>query len=75
VDDIAGYGGTKLYGEVAFETVLENNLLSKLNHLDTTSLTVHGEYEGDDEVEVIKLTQGYSKDYRPALKQAVLSLG
>jgi hypothetical protein len=52
LDEIAGYGSTRLYGEVAFETVLENNLLSELNHLDTTSLTVHGQYEVDDNAEV-----------------------
>lgn len=37
LDEIARYGSSTLYGEVAFETVLENNLLSELNHLDTTS--------------------------------------
>lgn len=74
LDEIARYGSSTLYGEVAFETVLENNLLSELNHLDTTSLSVHGQYEVDDETEVVELTQGYSKDHRPDLKQAVLSL-
>jgi transposase len=74
LDEIAHYGSTTLYGDVAFETVLENNLLSELNHLDTTSLTVHGQYEVDDEAEIVELTQGYSKDHRPDLKQAVLSL-
>ena len=58
---------------------MENNLLGKLNHLDSTSITVNGDYahspEGDDgEPATIHLTHGHSKDYRPDLKQAVLSL-
>lgn len=74
LDEIWGYGTSKLFAEVAFETALENNLLGTMNHLDTTSLSVHGEYETEDEPQVIKITQGYSKDHRPDLKQAVLSL-
>ena len=42
--------------------------------MDSTSLSVEGEYEKVDEAEVLKLTYGYSKDNRPDLKQAVMSL-
>jgi transposase len=48
--------------------------LSKTNHLDTTSLSVHGEYDGNDNSKVIEVTHGFSKDHRPDLKQVVLSL-
>ena len=44
LDEIADYGASRLFGEVAFEIALENNLLDSLNHLDSTSLSVHGEY-------------------------------
>lgn len=91
LDEIWQYGATRLFGEVAFETALEHDLLGRLNHLDTTSLSVCGEYASeeapvcaekkgsasDDEQDmpqVIKLTHGHSKDCRPDLKQAVLSL-
>jgi Domain of unknown function (DUF4277) len=37
LDEIWEYGSSKLFGEVAFETALENNLLGSMNHLDTTS--------------------------------------
>lgn len=79
LDEIAEYGSSKLFGEVAFEVALENNLLSTLNHIDTTSISVNGEYKNkteDDEGEPseIKITYGHSKDCRPDLKQLVLSL-
>lgn len=73
LDDIAAYGSSRLFGEVAFAVALENNLLGSVNHLDTTSISVHGEYE-KEEVGAICLTYGHSKDHRPDLKQAVLSL-
>ena len=42
--------------------------------IDTTSLSVEGEYDVPNKENVIHITQGYSKDKRPDLKQAVLSL-
>jgi transposase len=81
LDEIAEYGSSKLFGEIAFEVAIENNLLGSLNHLDTTSISVNGEYPQDEikkkengESEVIHITHGHSKDYRPDLKQVVLSL-
>ena len=74
LDEIAEYGTSELFGKVAFAVALEHNLLSRHNHLDTTSLSVHGEYERSENTPWINLTHGYSKDHRPDLKQAVLSL-
>lgn len=78
LDEIAEYGSSKLFGEVAFEIALENNLLGTLSHIDTTSISVNGEYDvektGGEEPSVIDITYGHSKDYRPDLKQLVLSL-
>lgn len=80
LDEIAGYGSSKLFGEVAFETALEHDLLGTLNHLDSTSFSVHGEYNvkkneaEKTEPAVIEITHGHSKAHRPDLKQAVLSL-
>lgn len=75
LDEIAAYGSSKLFGEVAFEIALENDLLGTLNHLDTTSIVVHGEYDKENqEPSVIEITNGHSKEHRPDLKQAVLSL-
>ena len=78
LDDIAAYGASRLFGSVAFGIALENRLLGQLNHLDSTTISVTGAYErtGPEEAEpgVIHLTHGHSKDKRPDLKQAVLSL-
>jgi transposase len=74
LDEIAEYGTSKLFGEIAFEIALENNLLGNLNHLDTTSMSVEGEYNVKEEPGIIQITHGHSKDHRPDLKQAVLSL-
>jgi transposase len=78
LDEISDYGSSKLFAEVSFEIALENNLLGTLNHLDTTSISVHGQYDvrpdEDAEPAIINITYGHSKDHRPDLKQVVLSL-
>ena len=74
LDEIAEYGSTRLFGEIAFEIALENNLLGPLAHLDSTSMSVEGKYEDTEEAEVVKLTHGHSKDHRPDLKQVVMNL-
>jgi transposase len=85
LDEIWKYGATQLFGEVAFETAIENNLLGVTNHLDTTSISVVGEYAFDEVApettkkeskapKVLEIRHGYSKDKRPDLKQLVLSL-
>lgn len=79
LDEIAEYGSSKLFGEIAFSIAIENNLLGPLSHIDTTSISVNGEYtqeqnDGKSAPSVINITHGHSKDYRPDLKQVVLSL-
>lgn len=74
LDDIAEYGSSKLFAEVAFGVAIDNDLLEDRNHLDTTSILVHGAYEVNDDPKIIEVTRGFSKDRRPDLKQIVLSL-
>lgn len=75
LDEISKYGTTKLFSEVAFEIAQENGLLSKSLSLDTTSLTLYGEYEkADDSKTGPAPCLGYSKAHRPDLKQVVLSM-
>jgi transposase len=78
LDDLSAYGVSRLFGTVAFGIALDHKLLGGLAHLDSTSISVSGEYEQasseDGEPAVIHLTHGHSKDKRPDLKQAVLSL-
>ena len=53
---------------------------TKWTHYDTTSLTLHGAYEGsapgdpEDPDAAPYIARGYSKDYRPDLKQVVFGL-
>lgn len=79
LDEVADYGSSELFAKVAFDIALENDLLGVSAHLDSTSMSVTGDYEkdeegDDDETPTIHLTHGFSKDHRPDLKQAVLSM-
>ena len=75
LDEIAEYGASKLFVEVAFEIALEQNLLGKEAHIDTTSFSFEGKYLDQDlEPAVIEVCHGYSKDLRPDLKQVVLNM-
>jgi transposase len=74
LDQISKYGASELFASVAFETAMEQDLLGMINHLDSTSFSVHGNYEVQDDPSVIEITHGHSKDHRPDLKQVVLSL-
>jgi transposase len=74
LDDIAEYNASQLFAEIAFEIALDHNMLGSNNHLDTTSMLVHGEYDVDDDPQIIEITHGFSKDHRPDLKQVMLSL-
>lgn len=46
LDEIHQYGTSKLFAEIAFS--IEHKLLVDLNHLDTTSLSVEGDYNNDE---------------------------
>ena len=74
LDNIAEYGSTQLFAEVAFEIAVDQDLLSNINHIDTTSLSVNGSYQVNDDPKIMEIVRGHSKDHRPDLKQAVLSL-
>jgi transposase len=52
LDAIYAYGVTKLFSEVAFEIGIEQKLLGRTFNIDTTSLTVYGDYAEEEEEEV-----------------------
>lgn len=82
LDEIDAYGVTKLFSEIALMIGIEQKLLGKTFNIDTTSLSVYGEYEELDVPEETLIgpssnaipKHGYSKDHRPDLKQMVLNL-
>ena len=71
LDTIAEYGPEKLFASVAFEIGKSRGLLGKSVHLDTTSISLNGEYDTPEEAGVIRINHGYSKDHRHDLKQFV----
>ena len=75
LDDLHHYDCTLLFSEIALAVCDREQVDLRLNHLDSTSLAVTGQYEVDEtEPATINLRRGYSKDHRPDLKQAVLEM-
>ena len=73
LDRIYEYGTWKIFSEVCVETFRHFSVDASVVHHDTTSVSVWGEYapaRGDP----IHITNGFSKDKRPDLKQFMVSL-
>ena len=73
LDRMYNYGVTKLFGEIAIEIADNKKLLDRMCRIDTTSLSVFGDYE-EQESDAIEINLGFSKQKRFDLKQVVLSL-
>jgi len=82
LDAIAAYGVTKLFTELSVTIGKARGLLGKSTHIDTTTLSLFGDYEcpvSNDTPEVDDHStpwpkQGYAKSGRHDLKQMVLLL-
>ena len=76
LDSLYDTGVCELYQIMAEQVVGRLGLGSSDLHLDITSFHVDGRYEHDQDSEgkAIRLVQGYSRDHRPELNQAVLEL-
>lgn len=74
LDKIYSYGPTKLFNQIALKCMQEFSFGTNLLHVDTTSFSVYGKYEGDDCMPAIEITIGHPKDGRWDLNQFVLSL-
>lgn len=72
LDSISKYGTTKLFSELAMKIGLEHGLLGNKIHIDTTSLSLYGEYTTDTNLPNPKY--GYAKNNRFDLKQMILTL-
>jgi len=73
LDALYDYGVTELFYLVASKALATFNIGHRFVHLDTTSFSLHGKYEKEDESdpEVVSITKGYSKDGHPDLNQVV----
>lgn len=76
LDELYEYGVTELFYLVASKALTTFNIEHRFVHLDTTSFSLHGKYENEDESdpEVVSITKGYSKDGQPDLNQVVASM-
>ena len=57
---------------VALRVIKQFEIATDRMHFDTTTVTLHGKYEGS--VEAPKITHGHNKDHRPDLKQLLFGL-
>lgn len=75
LDALYQAGCDRIFQEVASRAVTKFNIDTRFQHLDTTSMHVHGEYDTETYEKSIGLIEfGYSKDARPDLKQFMISL-
>lgn len=77
LDAISEYGVTKLFTELSFIIGEKKGLLGKSVHIDTTTLSLYGDYDSDDletESQVARPERGYAKSKRHDLKQMILLL-
>jgi transposase len=74
LDRCHGYGTELLFSEISLNVCRQEKVDTRFNSLDSTSLTLSGDYleKTDDETVAIKL--GHSKDHRPDLKQVMLEM-
>jgi transposase len=74
LDAIAEFGPQRLFGSIAFAIGQERGLIGSSARIDTTSVSLEGEYDRPEEEGMLRITHGYSKDHRQDLKQFILSL-
>ena len=80
LDELQQAGVTELFARLAAEAVEVFGVDTQYAHLDTSSLSLHGEYDSKLAQETVKrygaveVRQGYSKEQRPDLKQVVVTL-
>jgi transposase len=79
MDDIYQLGLTNLFIELGLLVIKIFKIDTKFAHLDSTSFHLHGEYNNIETAEnyqerPILITNGYSRDHRPDLKQCVLEI-
>jgi len=87
MDKLYDYGLSELFLLIALSAAKQYNINLDFSHLDSSSFSVHGQYnqvissvaesqeqKSEKEAIPIKITHGYSRDHRPDLKQFILDL-
>ena len=65
-------GCTQMFSAIATQGAFRFNVNKKFRCLDSTSMSVQGEYAEEEGIGLVQF--GYSKDHRPDLKQFMISL-
>lgn len=81
LDYLHDAGVTEVFAQISAHALKQYGVQVRFAHGDTTAFSLHGEYKvdenepnEDDEPQPITITYGHSKDHRPDLKQAILSM-
>lgn len=74
LDSLFEHGVSDIYQQLSEAVIDHLELPCEAINIDTTSFHVDGDYKTDDDCKGIRLTKGYSRDHRPELNQAILSL-
>jgi transposase len=72
LDSLKAAGLDNLYSALISKAIIKHSLELSHLHFDTTSLSLYGEYNTDDENPLI--TFGHSKQHRPDLKQVLFGM-
>ena len=72
LDKIFDTGTASIFSQLAQNAVEQFGIDTRQVHFDTTSISVHGDYELTQEP--FKITYGHSKDHRADLKQFLISM-
>ncbi len=75
LDKLSEADPEKVYQALVLEVLNTEGVTVDALHADTTSVSVHGEYDLDDDETALNVTFGFSKDKRPDLKQFMYGLG
>ena len=68
-------GVTEVFARVAARALRVYGIAHHFVHVDSSSFHLHGQYEIEEpNKETITITEGYSRDHRPDLKQVVVQL-
>ncbi len=74
LDALYEYGITELFYNTTARALNICGIDYQFVHLDSTSFSLYGEYDGDEETKAVKITKGFSKDHAPELNQVITSL-
>jgi transposase len=75
LDRLYAAGVTEVFAKVAARALQVYQIEHRFVHLDSSSFHLHGQYDVEEaNKEAITITEGYSRDHRPDLKQVVVQL-